>query len=158
MAKSEYHEPKLLEGEREQPGIYVDAIYLLDYYLRALPMMCAVDRKRYGDRAVDLILDVISAFVMAYDFEEDREMYARDLCRAVSKFVVLSRIIGETNAINIRLKHERLSPDAMKMEIFRRTASLDEGVAKWRKSIFGRKEKRNKGTTSHKGAGQCPEQ
>ena len=137
MAKSEYHDPKLLDGEVEQPGILVDAVALLELYLRALPMMNATDRKRYGDRAVDLILDVIAAFQMAYDFEEDREMYIRELCRATSKFIFLSRVIGEVNAINIELEHERMSPSTMRLEIFRRTAALDEGVTKWRRSIFG---------------------
>ena len=37
MAKAEYYEPKLLDGEREQPGILVDAVALLGLYLRALP-------------------------------------------------------------------------------------------------------------------------
>lgn len=157
MAKSEYHDPKLLDGEVEQPGILVDAVALLDLYLRALPMMNSTDRKRYGDRAVDLILDVISAFQMAYDFEEDRKMYARELCRATSKFVFLSRVIGETNAISIKLEHERMSPDAMRLEIFQRTASLDEGVTKWRRSIFGVR-KRNRGTTSLEGGEQTPDQ
>lgn len=141
MAKTEYYEPKLLDGEREQPGILVDAVALLELYLRALPMMNATDRKRYGDRAVSLIIDVIADFQMAYDFEEDRAVYARNLCRSVSKFIFLSRVIGGTNAISIRLAHEKMSPDAMKLEIFSRTAALDEGVTRWRKSLFGPKAK-----------------
>ena len=157
MAKSEYHDPKLLDGEREQPGILVDSVALLGLYLRALPMMNATDRQRYGDRAVDLILDVIAAFQMAYDFEEDRARYVRELCRSVAKFTFLSRVIGETNAISIRLTHERMAPDAMRLEIFSRTASLDEGVSKWRRSIFGVR-KRNRGTTSLEGGEQEPDQ
>lgn len=157
MAKSEYHDPKLLDGEREQPGILVDAVALLGLYLRALPMMNATDRQRYGDRAVDLILDVIAAFQMAYDFEEDRAQYVRELCRATSKFVFLSRVIGETNAISKKLKHEKMTPNAMRLEIFQRTASLDEGVTKWRRSIFGVR-KRNRGTTSLAGGEQTPDQ
>ena len=153
MSLSEYYEPKLLPGEREQPGIKEDAKRLLGLYLRALPMMTAVDRKRYGDRAVELILDVIGCFVDAYDFEEDREHYIRQLCRATSKFIILSQIIGETNAIQIPLKHEKMSPDAMWLEIFNRTAALDEGVTKWRKSVFG---KRRKGTTGSEGSRQEP--
>jgi hypothetical protein len=50
------------------------------------------------------------------------------------------------------LKHEPLSPEAMRLEIFTHVAKLDEGATKWRNSIL-RKGKGNKGTTVSKEGG-----
>lgn len=150
MAKSEYYEPKLLPGEKEQPSIPVDLDILLDLFLRAEPMMTAVNRRRYGDRAIDLILDAIGDFQNAYDFEDDRYEHLKKMCSTIAKFIRLARIIGERNAIELPLRHEPLSPNAMRLAIFERIASLDEGATKWRNSIV---KKRQKGTTVSKEGG-----
>ena len=147
MAKSEYFEPKLIPGEKEQPSIPVDADALLDLLLRAEPMMNAVNRRRYCDRAIDLILDVHAAFQNAYDFPDDRLQHLKEMCSAVTKFIRIMRIVGRRNVIEIPLKHEPLTPDSMRLEIFNRVAKLDEGATKWRNSIL---RKRNKGTTATK--------
>ena len=151
MPKCEYYEPKLLEGEREQPGIPVDAMKLLGLLLRAEPMMSKVNRMRYCNRAIDLILDVLADFQNAYDFEEDRYHFIVKLNGSVAKFIRIMRIIGETNAISIPLEHETMSPNEMKVEMVRHLASLDEGMTKWRMSVI---RSRNKGKTSLKGAEQ----
>ena len=156
MAKSEYFEPKLLTGEKEQPSIPVDADALLDLLLRAEPMMNATNRRRYCDRAINLVLDVLAAFQNAYDFPDDRLHHLKEMCSAVTKFVHVARIIAGRNVIEIPLKHEPLSPESMRLEIFNRIAKLDEGATKWRNSL-PKKDKGNKGTTASKeGGGSHP--
>lgn len=75
MPRSEYYEPALLPGEKEQPQIIIDAVELYDLLVRAEMMMTKVDRIRYGNRAVAQIQDVIKEFMLAYDFEEDRRIH-----------------------------------------------------------------------------------
>ena len=67
MPRSEYYEPALLPGEKEQPQIIIDAVELYDLLVRAEMMMTKVDRIRYGNRAVAQIQDVIKEFMLAYD-------------------------------------------------------------------------------------------
>ncbi len=135
MGKSEVINPKLLAGEKPVPGIRVDAGNLLRLLLRAEMMMTAVDRRRYCNRAIDACEDVIRDFQMAYDFQDERGYWLRKLWADMAVLMELCRTIAETNAIHIPAKFDRLSPDAMKLEIFRTLGSLDEGVSKWRKSI-----------------------
>lgn len=148
MPKSEYYEPRLLPGEREQPSIPVDLDALLALWLRALPMMNAVDRKRYGNRVVDAILDAVGDFQLAYDFPDYRMEHLRKMCASIAKYVHLARVVGETNAINISLEHEVMTPNQMRRTIFEYTARLDEGASKWRTSII---KKQRKGTTGSRG-------
>ena len=148
MPKSEYYEPKLLEGEKEQPSIPVDLDKLLELWLRALPMMTAVDRKRYGDRVVDSLLDAVGDFHLAYDFQDFRLEHLRKMCASIAKYVHLSRVVGEVNAISIPLKHETMTPNQMRLAIFEHTASLEEGATKWRNTIT---RGRGKGTTASAG-------
>lgn len=63
MPRSEYYEPALLPGEKEQPQIIIDAVELYDLLVRAEMMMTKVDRIRYGNRAVAQIQDVIKEFI-----------------------------------------------------------------------------------------------
>ena len=59
---SQYYEPRLLPGEKHQPSIRISAGKLLGLYLRAEVMMTAVDRRRYCDRAIKAIMDIIADF------------------------------------------------------------------------------------------------
>lgn len=150
MPKSEYYEPKLLPGEREQPSIPADLDKLLDLWLRALPMMNGVDRRRYGDRAIDAILDAIGDFHLAYDFPDSRMEHIQKMCSSIAKYIHLARIVGETNAISRKLKYEKMTPNQMRLAIFERTASLDEGATKWRNKRTTRR--KEKGTTASEGS------
>lgn len=143
MGKSEYYEPAKLAGERAVPSIKLDADKLLGLLLRAEVMMTAVDRKRYADRAIEAIEDVIRDFSLAYDFEDERLYYLKKMWADIAVFLTLIRTIGERNCIRLRPLHETMSPDTMKLEIYNSVARLDEGATKWKKSIFYR----NKGTT-----------
>ncbi len=142
--KSEYHRPKTLPGERPEPQIILDAERLYALLLRAEMMMTKVDRIRYGNRAVEQILDVIKEFTLAYDFEDDREVHLKRLCANVAVFIRTMRAIGARNAIHIPTTKEEAKPDTIKIEIVEALAKLDEGVTRWRKSLY---KSRNKGTT-----------
>lgn len=139
---SEFNDPKPLPGERPEPSIRVDAGKLLDLLLRAEVMMTAVDRRRYCDRAINAIQDVIADFQRAYDFEDERLHYLKRMWGDIAIFLQLMRIIGERNCIRIKPKHEPMTPDQMKLELYNTVASLDEGATKWKKTVI-----RNKGKT-----------
>ena len=141
---SEYTEPKHLPGERPVPSIRIDAGNILKLLLRAELMMNAVNRRRYADRAISAIEDVIRDFSLAYDFEEERLKWLRKMWADIAVFIQLMRIIGETNAICIKPTYETITPDQMKLELYNAVARLDEGATRWKKSIM---KLRNKGMT-----------
>lgn len=140
--RSEYFDPKPLPGERPVPSIKVDALKLLGLLLRAELMMTKVDRVRYASRAIAAIMDVTRDFQIAHDFEDERLHYLHKLWGDVAVFLDLMRTIGAVDAIRIQPKFETMTPDQMKLEIFNRVASLDEGVTKWKNSLT-----RNNGKT-----------
>ncbi|MCR5842110.1 MAG: hypothetical protein K6G86_08560 [Bacteroidales bacterium] len=139
---SEFTEPRTLPGERSVPSIRIDAGRLHALLLRAEMMMTAVDRRRYADRAIRAIEDVIRDFTLAYDFEDERLYYLRKMWGDIAVFIDLMRTIGEQNCIRIKPSHEPMTPDQMKLALFNSVASLDEGATKWKKSLT-----RNKGKT-----------
>ena len=143
--QSEYYEPKKLPGERAYPQIILDAEKLYTLLLQAETMMTKVDRIRYGNRAVEQILDVIKEFTLAYDFEDDREIHLKRMCANVAVFIRTMRIIGERNVICVKNPLEAMKPDTVKIQIIEHLAKLDEGVTRWKKSITAKS--RNKGTS-----------
>ena len=144
MPRSEYYEPALLPGEKEQPQIIIDAVELYDLLVRAEMMMTKADRMRYGNRAVTQIQDVIKEFMLSYDFEEDRWIHLKRLCANMAVFMWTIRLIGGRNIISVKAKDSSVTPDRMKVMIMESLAKLDEGVTRWRKSIT---KNRNKGMT-----------
>ncbi len=145
MGKSEYFEIKKVEGEIEQPQIILDAHALYSLLIRAEMMMNKVDRVRYANRAIEQILDVIREFMLAYDFEDDREIHLKRMSANIAVFLMTMRIIAERNIICIKTNFDSMTPDQMKHEIMERIAKLDEGATRWRKSFM--KKQRVKGTT-----------
>ena len=79
MMRSEFYDPEPLPGERPVPSIKVDARKLLALLLRAEPMMTAVDRRRYANRAISAIEDVIRDFQIAHDFKDERATWLRKM-------------------------------------------------------------------------------
>ncbi|MCR5841969.1 MAG: hypothetical protein K6G86_07820 [Bacteroidales bacterium] len=148
MPKCEYYQPKLIPGERPEPGIIVDAEELHKLLLQAEMMMNKVDRIRYATRAISRIEGVIEEFVLAYDFEDDRLYHLKRMWANIAILIRLIRIIGETGAIRVqphhrpkdpkRLETERppMTPDRMKLEILNYVQSLDEGATKWKNSVI----------------------
>ena len=152
MGKSEYFEVNKLPGEKEQPQIVLDAEKIYDLLLRAEVMMTKVDRVRYCNRAIGQILDIISEFTLAYDFDDDREYHLKKMCAHVAMFLRTMRIIADSNVIHIKSKYDVETPDQIKLALMNHIAKLDEGVTKWRKSfIKSKKDKGKKGTTGING-------
>lgn len=148
MMRSEFYDPEPLPGERPVPSIKVDARKLLALLLRAEPMMTAVDRRRYANRAISAIEDVIRDFQIAHDFKDERATWLRKMWGDIAVFMDYMEIIGDTNAIHINItspkkrkdsiefvQYETMTPDQMKIELTRVMASLDEGATKWKKSL-----------------------
>lgn len=137
MAKSEYYQPRTIEGEKEQPQLLVDAMEIYGLLLRAEMMMTKVDRIRYATRAIEQIQDVIKEFYLAYDFEEDRLVHLRRLCANVGLFLITMRIIAERNCISCvpAARFGEMTPDGVKRGLMERVARLDEGATKWRRSL-----------------------
>lgn len=144
MPKSEYYEPKKLPGERPYPQILNDAEELYGLLLTAETMMTKVDKIRYNNRAVDQILDVIKEFVLAYDFEDDREIHLKRMCANVTVFIRTMRLINDRNIIHVFNPLETEKPDSVKMKIMEHLGKLDEGTTRWKNSIIN---SRNKGTS-----------
>lgn len=134
----------MIPGEKEQPQIIIDAEKLYDLLLRAEMMMTKADRIRYGNRAIEQILDIIKEFSLAYDFEEDREIHLKRMCANMAVFLRTMRIIGERNIICVKSVSDTTKPDTIKIEILEHLARLDEGVTRWKNSII---KSRNRGTT-----------
>lgn len=135
MANTEFFEPHLQPGERDYPDIGIEAETIYGLLLRALPMMNATNRRRYGDRAIIQIEDIISAYSMAYDFPEERLYYLKLMWAKIAVFLRLMRCIGDVNTIELILKHEPYTPDRMKIELMNHIARLDEGATRWKRSV-----------------------
>ena len=148
MPRSEYYEPALLPGEKEQPQIIIDAVEPYDLLVRAEMMMTKVDRIRYGNRAVTQIQDVIKEFMLAYDFEEDRRIHLKRLCANMAVFMWTVRLIGGRNIINVRDARSGETPDQIKVRIMESPARLDEGVA--------RRDQRGRGERAGQPPGRTP--
>ena len=154
MPRSEYYEPALLPGEKEQPQIIIDAVELYDLLVRAEMMMTKVDRIRYGNRAVAQIQDVIKEFMLAYDFEEDRRIHLKRLCANMAVFMWTVRLIGGRNIINVRDARSCETPDQIKVRIMESPARLDEGVARRNQRGQGERDGQPPGRTPV-GQGDC---
>ena len=97
----------------DRPDIGIEAEKILGLLLRADPMMNATNRRRYNDRAIGAIQDVIRAFVLAHDFENERYRYLKEMWGHIAVFIRIMRCIGEVNAIELQPKHEPMSPNLL---------------------------------------------
>lgn len=162
MQKTEFYKPTGLPGEKQVPSISVDADKLYGLLLRAELMMNAVNRRRYADRAIEQIQEVIKEFTLAYDFDLDRYDHIKRMWGAIAVFLRTMRDIGKANAICIQPKYETMTPDEMKIQLMESMASLEDGAESWKRSVVKiererrRKEKeeregKGKGTTGSEG-------
>lgn len=162
MQKTEFYKPTGLPGEKQVPSISVDADKLYGLLLRAELMMNAVNRRRYADRAIEQIQEVIKEFTLAYDFDLDRYDHLKRMWGAIAVFLRTMRDIGKANAICIQPKYETMTPDEMKIQLMESMASLEDGAESWKRSVVKiererrRKEKeeregKGKGTTGSEG-------
>ena len=144
-----------MPGERQVPSISVDADKLYGLLLRAELMMNAVNRRRYADRAIEQIQEVIKEFTLAYDFELDRYCHLKRMWGAIAVFLRTMRNIGEANAICIQPKYETMTPDEMKVRLMEAMASLEDGAESWKRSVVKiEKEKRRREKEEQEGKGK----
>lgn len=137
------------------PSISVDADKLYGLLLRAELMMNAVNRRRYADRAIEQIQEVIKEFTLAYDFEMDRYYHLKRMWGAIAVFLRTMRNIGEVNAICIQPKYETMTPDEMKVRLMEAMASLEDGAEIWKRSVVKiEKEKRRREKEEQEGKGK----
>lgn len=155
MPKTEFYKPTGLPGEKPVPSISVDADELLALLLRAELMMNATDRRRYSDRAIVQIQDVIKEFTLAWDFEDDRYEHVKRMFGNIAVFLRTMRIIGKENAIRIKPKYETMTPDEMKIKLLERMASLEDGAESWKRSVVRiERERRRKDKEEREGKGK----
>lgn len=144
-----------MPGEKQVPSISVDADKLYGLLLRAELMMNAVNRRRYADRAIEQIQEVIKEFTLAYDFELDRYCHLKRMWGAIAVFLRTMRNIGEANAICIQPKYETMTPDEMKIRLMEAMASLEDGAESWKRSVVKiEKEKRRREKEEQEGKGK----
>lgn len=144
-----------MPGERQVPSISVDADKLYGLLLRAELMMNAVNRRRYADRAIEQIQEVIKEFTLAYDFELERYYHLKRMWGAIAVFLRTMRNIGEANAICIQPKYETMTPDEMKVRLMEAMASLEDGAESWKRSVVKiEKEKRRREKEEQEGKGK----
>ena len=137
------------------PSISVDADKLYRLLLRAELMMNAVNRRRYADRAIEQIQEVIKEFTLAYDFELERYYHLKRMWGAIAVFLRTMRNIGEANAICIQPKYETTTPDEMKARLMEAMASLEDGAESWKRSVVKiEKEKRRREKEEQEGKGK----
>lgn len=155
MQKTQFYKPTGMPGERQVPSISVDADKLYRLLLRAELMMNAVNRRRYADRAIEQIQEVIKEFTLAYDFELDRYCHLKRMWGAIAVFLRTMRNIGEANAICIQPKYETMTPDEMKVRLMEAMASLEDGTESWKRSVVKiEKEKRRREKEEQEGKGK----
>ena len=144
-----------MPGEKQVPSISVDADKLYRLLLRAELMMNAVNRRRYADRAIEQIQEVIKEFTLAYDFEMERYYHLKRMWGAIAVFLRTMRNIGEVNAICVQPKYETMTPDEMKVRLMEAMASLEEGAESWKRSVVKiEKEKRRREKEEQEGKGK----
>ena len=137
------------------PSLSVDADKLYRLLLRAELMMNAVNRRRYADRAIEQIQEVIKEFTLAYDFELERYYHLKRMWGAIAVFLRTMRNIGEANAICIQPKYETMTPDEMKIRLMEAMASLEDGAESWKRSVVKiEKEKRRREKEEQEGKGK----
>ena len=117
-------------------GIYVDGYELLKLLKRAQYTMTKTDRVIYGTPVLKANTDFLAAFVMAYDFEEERWYYIKKMCSTFEVLKMQLRIISEENILKVTThENANMKPDSLKLQIFTLVGRIDEGITKWRRSF-----------------------
>ena len=120
-------------------GIYVDGYELRKVLKRAQFAMTKADRIIYGTPILQECGEFLAAFVMAYDFPEERAYYIKKMCSAFEVMKMDLRIIVEDNILKCGSQNDvGMSTDALKIHIFELIGKIDDGVGKWRSSVKGK--------------------
>ena len=121
----------------DKASIYIDAYELHKLLKKAQFMMTKADRIIYGTPVLQQNEKFLSTFVMAYDFPSKRKEYIEEMCACFEVLKINLRIIAEDNVIkSTNADNVNIKPDTIKIQIFQLIGRLDEGVTKWRNSVF----------------------
>lgn len=124
---------------KNKASIYIDCYQLRKLLHQAQFYMTKADRIVYGTPALERCGKVLSHFVMAYDFADERDRYIREF---VADFEVLKidlRIMTEINAIKEpRVDGLNAKGKALSLEMLEIIGRIDEGMRKWRNSLKGK--------------------
>lgn len=126
----------------QQANIYINLCRLRHNLKKMQFMMTKANQQIYGRPAIEYCNNVITDFVLAYEFQEERTYYYKKL---IADFAVL-RI--ELEGIN----HEQIlrgkknedsgdcempkTTDKMYLRIFEIAGQIDEGITKWRSTAL----------------------
>lgn len=104
------------------------------------------DRRIYGDRLIESVLDCLGEFIIAYDFQDERPQHYLKL---VAKFHIVQCLMDEINDENLVRKKDcdesevtpntgtqaQLSrPDKLVLMIFNEIGKIDNDIANWKRS------------------------
>lgn|SRR5574344_239407 len=136
----------------DKTGIYVDCKKLRRLIQRSQKCMTKADRIIYGTPMLEMCGRVLSDFILAYDFEDERSYYIK---KFLSEFYVLKLDIETINEFGI-LKTTKDSngedlytkegkrliklggedSNLLRREMTEIVARLDEGMKRWRSSLI----------------------
>ena len=122
-------------AKAEGASIYIDAQSLRKLLIRSLQMMTRQNRIEIGSRAVQESGELIAAFVMAYDFEEERWYYFRRLYAVFEVLKVDVRMIIEDGVLQSPhpVTHER--PETVHLLMLETIGRIDEAITKWKTRV-----------------------
>lgn len=120
------------EGE----DIYIDLKKLRSLLKRAQFLMDKADRIVYGTPTLENCTRAIEAFVLTYDFKEDRKHYARELHARVHTLCLDMDDIFEANVLKGTDEHTGLTAKALKTDLVITIGRIDKGVGRYTGSIF----------------------
>lgn len=135
----------------DKTGIYIDCKKLRRVLQRAQICMTKADRIIYGTPVLKLCGDILSDFIVAYDFEDERPYYIK---KFLAEFYVLKVDIETINECGIIKETkdssgEQLytkegkklvvmgeeSPKNLRREMTELIARIDIGMYRWRSSL-----------------------
>lgn len=116
-----------------EPSIYIDCARLRELLIYSMSEMTKRDRMLYAERAVVETGDIIADFVMAYKYQDERLKYIRKMVADFEVLKVDLRFLAEIGAF--KGKKDKNGDVIIEREIFECIARVDEGVAKYSRSV-----------------------
>ena len=128
----------------DKAGIYVDLYTLRKLFFQSTFSMTRRDRMIYAEPTLRNIGDCIAAFVMGYEFPDEREKYIKKLTACFTIVQTDLRIMAETGVFKGQRSKEK-GYVLMEREIYDYVSRIDEGIVKWRNAYIGQSRARQKG-------------
>ena len=119
----------------DKAGIYVDCYNLRKKFYQATYEMTHKDRVIIAEKALKDLDQVISSFVMGYEFQEERMYYIKKMSAHFEVLKMDLRIMAEENVFKGK-KNKTGEYVLVEREIFELVARIDDGIGKWRQCYF----------------------